>query len=166
MDPSDAVKQLVRRNNEEVLGSGNFQVFDGLFANDFHDHTPPAGVSPDKEGVLQLYKGLRTAFPDFHADIHWQPADGDFVTTYKTYHGTHRGEFLGIAPTCREVQFEALDVIRVRDGKLAEHWGVANLLSLVLQLGAGATMRPPPLCSPRSQSTFPLWKTNTPWQAS
>jgi predicted ester cyclase len=167
VNPSDAAKEVVRLDNEEVLGKGNFQLFDELFANDFHDHTPPAGVCPDKDGVRQLYKVLRTAFPDFRADVHWQLLDRDFVTTYKTYRGTHRGEFLGVAPTCREVQFEALDVIRVRDGKLAEHWGVANLFSLVLQLRAGAPMQPqPPLCSPRFQSAFPLWKANTPWQAS
>ena len=87
-------------------------------------------------GARQLYKILRTAFPDFHADIHWQLADGDRVTTYKTYHGTHRGEFLGVAPTGRQIQFETVDVMRVRNGKITEHWGVANLFSLVQQLGA------------------------------
>jgi SnoaL-like polyketide cyclase len=65
---------------------------------------------------------LRTAFPDFHADIHWQLADGDRVTTYKTYHGTHRGEFLGVA-VARKIQFETVDVMRVRNGKITEHWG-------------------------------------------
>ena len=58
------------------------------------------------------------------------------MTTYKTYHGTHRGEFLGVAPTGRKIQFETVDVMRVRDGKIAEHWGVANLFSLMQQLGA------------------------------
>ncbi len=166
MNPSDAVKQLVRRNNEEVLGKGNFQLFDALFANDFHDHTSPAGVSPDKDGVRQLYKVLRTAFPDFQADVHWQLADGDFVTTYKTYRGTHKGGFLGVAPTFREVQFEALDVIRVCDGKFAEHWGVADLFSLAQQLRAEEATEVEPLRARRSQTAFPLWKTNTPWQAS
>src|SRR5947209_17090487 len=93
----------------------------------------------DKDGARQLYKILRTAFPDFHAEIHWQLADGDRVTTYKTYHGTHRGEFLGVAPTGRKIQFETVDVMRVRDGKIAEHWGVANLFSLMQQLGAWPT---------------------------
>jgi predicted ester cyclase len=120
---SDAAKEVVRLNNDQVLGKGNFQLFEDLFANDFHEHTPPSGVSPDKDGVRQLYKVLRTAFPDFHAKVHWQLVDRDFVTTYKTYSGTHRGDFLGMPPTCREVQFEALDVLRVRYGKLAEHWG-------------------------------------------
>ena len=94
------------------------------------------GRTPDKDGARQLYNVLRTAFPDFHADIHWQLADGDRVTTYKTYHGTHRGEFLGVAPTGRKIQFETVDVMRVCNGKITEHWGVANLLSLMQQLGA------------------------------
>ena len=83
-----------------------------------------------------LYKVLRAAFPDFHADIHWQLADGDRVTTYKTYHGTHRGDFFGVKPTGRAIQFETVDVMRVRDGKITDHWGVANLFSLMQQLGA------------------------------
>jgi transcriptional regulator with XRE-family HTH domain len=60
----------------------------------------------------------------------------DRVTTYKTYHGTHRGGFLGVAPTGRKIQFETVDVMRVRNGKITEHWGVANLFSLMQQLGA------------------------------
>ena len=51
-------------------------------------------------------------------------------------HGTHRGEIFGIAPTGREVQFETVDAMRVVDGRITEHWGAANLLSLVMQLGA------------------------------
>jgi predicted ester cyclase len=48
---------------------------------------------------------MRAAFPDFNAEIHWQLADDDRVTTYKTYHGTHEGPFLGIAPDPREDSF-------------------------------------------------------------
>jgi len=132
----DAAKAVVRRNTEEVQGGGNFELFDELFADDFLDHTPQPGRTPDKSGARLLYKTLRRAFPDFHAEIHWQLADGDRVTTYKTYHGTHRGEFLGVAPTGHKIQFETVDVMRVRDGKIAEHWGVANLFSLMQQLDA------------------------------
>jgi steroid delta-isomerase-like uncharacterized protein len=115
------------------------ELFEQLFADDFLDHTPQPGRTPDKDGARQLYKILRTAFPDFHADIHWQLADGDRVTTYKTYRGTHRGEFLGVAPTGRRIQFETVDVMRVRGGKITEHWGVANLFSLMQQLTRNIT---------------------------
>ena len=133
---SDAAKAVVRRNTEEVQSRGNFDVFEELFADDFVDHTPQPNTTPDKKGVRDLYHRLRAAFPDFHADIHWQAADGEMVTTYKTYHGTHLGLFLGVAPTGRKIHFETVDVMRVRNGKITDHWGVANLFSLMQQLGA------------------------------
>jgi predicted ester cyclase len=75
------------------------------------------------------------AFPDFTPEIHWQKADGDVVTTYKTYHGTHLGNFLGVPGTGRKVSFETVDAMRVVDGRITEHWGVANLYSVMQQLG-------------------------------
>ena len=92
-------------------------------------------MTPDKAGVRRLYTYIRSAFPDFHAEIHWQLADGDRVTTYKTYHRTHEGEFLGVAPTHRKIHFESVDVMRVQNGKITDHWGVGNLLSLMQQIG-------------------------------
>ena len=62
---SEAAKAVVRRNTEEVQGGGNFEVFDELFADDFLDHTPQPGRTPDKDGARQLYNVLRTAFPTF-----------------------------------------------------------------------------------------------------
>ena len=135
-DMSEAAKTVVRRNTEEVQSKGNFELFEELFADDFLDHTPQPGRTPDKAGARELYHVLREAFSDFHAEIHWQAADGDLVTTYKTYHGTHQGLFFGIAPTGREIHFETVDAMRVRNGQIVEHWGVANLLSLLQQLGA------------------------------
>jgi predicted ester cyclase len=132
----EPAKEIVRRNTEQVQGRGDFDMFDTLFADDFIDHTPQPGTAPDKEGVRALYHRLRGAFPDFRPEIHWQTVDGDVVTTFKTYHGTHQGEIFGIAPTGRVIQFETVDAMRVRDGRIVEHWGVANLFSLVHQLGA------------------------------
>jgi steroid delta-isomerase-like uncharacterized protein len=135
-DVSEAAKAVVRRNTDEVQSKGNFDLFEELFADDFVDHTPQPGGTPDKSGARKLYHALRAAFPDFHAIIHWQTADGDVVTTFKTYHGTHKGPFLGIPATNRKIQFETVDAMRVRNGKITEHWGVANLFSVMQQLGA------------------------------
>ena len=98
--------------------------------------------SPDRDGARNLYRALRAAFPDFRAEIHWQISDGDRVTTFKTYHGTHEGTFWGLAPTGRKIHFETVDVMRVRNGKITDHWGVANLLSLAQQLGLMAALDP------------------------
>jgi hypothetical protein len=61
----DAAIAVLRRNTEEVQGKGNWGLYEELFADDFVDHTPQPGTTPDKDGVLVLYKGLRAAFPDF-----------------------------------------------------------------------------------------------------
>lgn len=135
-DIGEAVKAVVLRNNLEVQGGGDFALFDELFADDFVDHTPQVGTTPDKEGVRKLYQGLREAFPDFRPEIFWQTVKGDIVTTYKIYHGTHLGTVLGIPATGRKIHFESVDAMRVVDGKITEHWGVGNLYSLVAQLGA------------------------------
>ena len=78
--PSEAAKAVVRGNTEEVQGGGNFDVFEELFADDFVDHAPQPSTSPDNTGVRKLYSYLRAAFPDFHAEIHWQLAEGERVT--------------------------------------------------------------------------------------
>lgn len=119
----EALKAVVRRNTLEVQSGGNFELFDELFADNFLDHTPQPGGTPDKEGARRLYHALREAFPDFHAEIHWQAVDGDIVTTFKTYHGTHQGVVLGIAPTGRKIKFETVDAMRIRNGQIVEHWG-------------------------------------------
>src|SRR6266852_7646881 len=92
----EAAKAVVRRNTEEVQGKGKFDVFEELFADDFVDYTPQPAMTPDKQGARSLYKALREAFPDFHAVIHWQTAEEEVVTTFKTYYGTHEGTFLGV----------------------------------------------------------------------
>jgi predicted ester cyclase len=132
----DAAIDVVRRNTEEVQSEGDFELFEDLFDDDFVDHTPQPGTTPDKDGVRVLYHRLREAFPDFHADIQWQSAAGDLVTTYKVYRGTQTGDFLGVAPTGRPVEFETVDVMRVVNGKITEHWGVGNLLKVMIQIGA------------------------------
>ena len=132
---AEAVKAIVRTNTERVQGQGDYALFDELFSDKFVDHTPQPGTTPDKDGVRILYHRLREAFPDFSPVIHWQTVDGDIVTTFKTYHGTHLGPLFGIEPTGRKIHFETVDAMRVRDGKITDHWGVANLFSLMQQLG-------------------------------
>ncbi|BCB84593.1 ester cyclase [Phytohabitans suffuscus] len=133
---SEAAIAVVRRNTEEVQGKGDWSLFEELFADDFVDHTPQPGTTPDKDGVRALYRALREGFPDFRADIKWQIASGGMVTTYKIYHGTQTGPILGIAPTGRAVEFETVDVMKVTDGRITDHWGVGNLLKMLVQLGA------------------------------
>lgn len=131
---------VVRRSTEEVQSKGDFALFDRLFAADYIDYTPQPGFPADREGTRALYQALRTAFPDFRAEIHFQFSDGDRVATYKTYHGTHDGPFMGLPPSGRKVRFHSVDVMRVRNGQIVAHWGVGDLLGLMQQLGVVAPL--------------------------
>lgn len=128
-------KTIVRRFVEEFQNGGNESAAEELLAADFVDHSPFPGVSPDREGVKRLFAALRQAFPDLRARIHDQLAEKDRVATRKTFRGTHRGEFLGIAPTGRSVSFDVIDVVRVADGRIAEQWNIIDLMGLLQQIG-------------------------------
>jgi steroid delta-isomerase-like uncharacterized protein len=128
-------KTIVRRFVEEFQNGGNESAAEELLAADFVDHSPFPGVAPDREGVKRLFAALRQAFPDLRAKIHDQLAEKDRVATRKTFRGTHRGEFLGIAPTGRSVSFDVIDVVRIADGRIAEQWNVVDLMGLLQQIG-------------------------------
>ena len=113
---SEAAKAVVRRNTEEVQNMGHCDVCEELFADDFVAPTPQPNATPDKAGVRKLYTYIRAAFPNLHAEVHWQLADGDRVTTYKTYHGTHEGAFLGVPPTHRKIRFETVEFGYIPEG--------------------------------------------------
>jgi predicted ester cyclase len=128
----------VVRRFVELYQSGDHDVAiaQELLADDFVDHSPFGPFAPDREGVLALFAMLFAAFDGFHAEIHQQVSDGDLVTTRKTFHGRHVGDFMGIPPTGADVAFDVIDILRVTDGTMREHWNVVDALGLMHQLGA------------------------------
>lgn len=129
-----ANKVTINRLLEGVQRDGDFALFEELFAPNYVDHTPFGGFAPNRDGTRQIYQTFRAAFSDWRAEVHFQIAEGDLVSTYKTYHGTHRGPFMGIAPTGRITRFEVMDIMRVRDGRITDHWTVADGAGLLAQL--------------------------------
>jgi steroid delta-isomerase-like uncharacterized protein len=133
---AEANKQVVRRFVDEYQTAANEQSFAELLHPEVVDRSRPPGIAEGAEGVRQQFEAFRAAFPDFHAVIHDQIAEGDKVVTRKVFHGTHRGELMGIPPTGHEVQIEVIDIVRVEDGQIVEHWNVVDRLGLLQQLGA------------------------------
>jgi predicted ester cyclase len=76
------------------------------------------------------------AFPDMHFTILQQIAEGDQVMTYKSFHGTHQGTFMGIPASGKQVSFEVMDILTIHQGKITDHWTVADFLSMLQQIGA------------------------------
>ena len=77
-----------------------------------------------------------TAFPDISFTIEDMVAEGDRVAVRVTSKGTHKGEFMGIAPTGNKIEMTNTSIYGIADGKLAEYWGTVDTLRLMQQLGA------------------------------
>jgi predicted ester cyclase len=128
-------KDVVVRFNKEVIEKGDERAFAELMAPDFVNRSAPPGASAGADGMWATFsRVLRPAFPDLRVEIHDQVAEGDKVTTRKTLRGTHRAELFGIAATGREVTIEVIDIVRLRDGRYVEHWGVNTLGQVLAQL--------------------------------
>jgi predicted ester cyclase len=128
-------KALVVRFNKEVIERGDEDAFRELVAPDFVNRTAPPGAPAGPEGMLNTFnRVLRPAFPDLSVEIHEQIAEGDKVTTRKTIRGTHQGELFGVAPTGKSVAIDVIDIVRIADGRYAEHWGVNTLPSVLAAL--------------------------------
>ena len=128
-------KAIIRRFVEEVQNQGNLAALDELLAANFVNHTAPPGVPADGEGLKQLTRIFRAAFPDGAMTIEDMIAEGDRVVTRKTFRGTHSGELMGIPPTGKQVTIGLIDIVRLADGLVVESWNAADDLGMLQQLG-------------------------------
>ena len=128
-------KAVVRRLVEELVNKGDLAVTDEIFATDFVNRSPAIGITPDREGIKQYITMVRSAFPDYHNVIEDLIAEGDKVVARVICRGTHRAEFMGIAPTGKSVVFSAVSIFRFAGGKLVERWNNTDDLGLLQQLG-------------------------------
>jgi steroid delta-isomerase-like uncharacterized protein len=131
---------LVRRYFEEVINQGKLAVIDEIVAPDYVGHVMGSPEVKGSEGLKQRLTMLRTAFPDVHIAVDDVVAAGDRVATRTTFHGTHKGEFLGIAPTGKTITATGIGIMHIANGKIQENWLAGDLLQ---QLGGGPKMAKP-----------------------
>jgi len=128
-------KATVRRFNKEFIQGGNMNSFNEIIDASFINHTAPAGVPKGPEGIVYFFNHLlKTAFPDLTVTINDQVAEGDKVTTYKTFMATHKGQLFGVPASGKKVAWEVIDIIRLKDGKFVDHWNVLNWQDLMQQI--------------------------------
>jgi predicted ester cyclase len=114
-------------------------VSDELRSPDFVNHSAAPGSPNNPDAGKAMFRAMRRAFPDPHVTIEDQLAEDDRVVTRQTFSGTHRGEWLGVPATGRAVSWAVIDIVRLVDGRLVDHWAVADLHGLLGQLTAGET---------------------------
>jgi steroid delta-isomerase-like uncharacterized protein len=129
-------KAVARQFVEEVIGRGNNSLVDELVAPDFVDHQEFLGMPPGREGLKQVNKIMRSAFPDTSATIEDMVAEGDKVVIRWTMRATHKGEFMGMPPTGKSISVGVINIQRFAGGKIVEHWGLTDSMAMMQQLGA------------------------------
>ena len=133
---SEQNKVIVRRMYDEVVGQGKLDLIDELVDPDVVEHEEFPGIPPGREGVKEFFSMFRSAFPDLQFAVEDMVAEGDKVAARITIRGTHKGPFLDIAPTGKQITVDAIDIFRFASGKIVDHWGVTDQMSMMQQLGA------------------------------
>ncbi|WP_260925149.1 ester cyclase [Novosphingobium sp. 9] len=131
-------KDIVRRFNTDVIQKADRAAFEAIMAPDYVNRTAPPGSPNDLESIWQTFMGLHSAFSDLTVHIHDMFAEGNVVTTRKTITGTHTGKLMDIEPKGGALSVDIIDIVRVADGRYAEHWGVTTLPQALAALREGA----------------------------
>ena len=128
-------KAIARRYIEELWNKKNLDEIDKLVSDDFVNHSSPPGMPPDREGLRQFIASSGATFPDGHYTIEDMIAENDKVMIRGSFKGTHRGEFMGIPGTGKEITMSWINVLRITDGKAVERWMKYDEILMMSQFG-------------------------------
>jgi predicted ester cyclase len=135
--PTDDAKAVIRRWNDEGWSAGNYDLAHDIIAPVMTVHGAggqAVGMGPD--GLIDLIKTWRTAFPDGKMTVDDIIVEGDLVGIRNTWHGTQTESFYGIPPSGKAVHVTSVGLDRVTDGQVVEGWGELDMVGMMQQLGA------------------------------
>jgi steroid delta-isomerase-like uncharacterized protein len=113
----------------------NSQTVDEVFEPDVQISTPLPVQTTGALAIKEVFTTLLRAYPDLRIQVDDLIEEGDKVVARQTVTGTHRGEYMGLAPTGKPVAYNEIFIFRYVDGRIAETWGVVDVLSQMKQLG-------------------------------
>ncbi|MCV2866417.1 ester cyclase [Albidovulum sediminicola] len=129
-----AAIDVVTQFYETVFQTGDISATEHFMSEDFLDHAPWPGHPATREGFRAGTAEMKVAFPDLAIKpLRVFEEDGKVAAVVRIS-GTHHGEFLGESPTGRAFEVDGVDILRVEDGKLREHWGVIDSGQMLAQL--------------------------------
>ena len=128
-------KDIIRRFIDETLNKGDIDAAGQFVCEDMVEQVPFPGQGPGLEGLKEVLRGMREAFPDMRWVLQEQVAEGDTVVTRFEWTGTHRAPFLGVGATGRSVRVWGIVIDRLDGGKLKESRMLMDTLGLMAQLG-------------------------------
>ena len=129
--------ELIQRFYDELLSEGNLDAIDELVTDDVVDQEQGLPGQPEgKEGVVFFVNAMRGAFSDIRATVGQSLESGDLACAQSTITGRHTGDWMGVPASDKSFEIQSIDIIRIEDGKCAEHWGVTDNIALMMQIGA------------------------------
>lgn len=131
---TQAASDIVRQFYETIFQAGDIDAASHYLSEDFLDHAPWPGHAATRDGFRAGTAEMREAFPDLAIKPIKIIAEDDKVAAVVHISGTHHGDFFGSKATGRAFEVDAIDILRIRDGKLCEHWGVIDTEQILAQL--------------------------------
>ncbi|MCA1561437.1 MAG: ester cyclase [Chloroflexi bacterium] len=137
-------KKVLLRFQREVFNASDWsmETLRRNLTEDFVDHAAMEGDPPGFEGVQMRFSAWASAFEDPIEDNIAIIGEGDLLGVMYNLHAQHNGPFMGIPPTNREVVIPGMEVVRIRDGKIAEHWGIYDFLRTAEEIGSNLAFLP------------------------
>jgi steroid delta-isomerase-like uncharacterized protein len=127
---------VTMRSAYQRINAGDLAGYGDLVADDFVEHDDVPGLPATKEGMLDYFRLILSAFPDLRMDVEDLIASDNKTVARVKATGTHRGEFMGVPPTGSHAEIQLIDIMGFDGaGLICDHWGVADMLSLMRQLG-------------------------------
>lgn len=127
--------KIIVRHYQAAYNKNNLDELDEIMALDVLTPKSMPGFPPGLEGAKAIHQKTLIGMPDFHTEILELVAEGDMVVARIKMTGTHMGDFYGIPATGRRVDFSGMYMVRIENGKIVEHWGEEDGISLLHQLG-------------------------------
>jgi len=132
----DRNKQIIRTYFNEAWNKGHMDVLDTILSENYINHTPstpnpqngPAGLKP-------IIMAIRTGFPDLHYEIKDIIVTQDRAVVRVIMTGTQTGTLFSIAPTGKHIEVNQINIEKIENGKITEHWRVTDELTMMKQLG-------------------------------
>jgi steroid delta-isomerase-like uncharacterized protein len=128
-------KKIVQRY-QEIYNLNDLDALGEVVSQDLRTPKIMAGIPTGIEGAKAAHRIMLAAFPDYQTIIDDLFSEGDKVAARISMSGTNTGSFLGIPATGKHVSFTGIYIARIADGKIVEHWGEEDSVSLLQQLGA------------------------------
>ena len=118
-----------------ALNAKDMAAMESLIADDFVDNDAMPGMAPGRQGMIDMMGMFVGAFPDLNVVVEHWVAEGDLVVGVMTTKGTQNGEFMGMPASGKKFSVREMHMVRVANGKMAEHWGLSNEMSMMQQIG-------------------------------